>query len=299
MAGQGISGYGPPTPPMPGPPPSVGFAAGGPVMGPSNGSFIPGQYASMESRAPPQGTAWSPGQQQQSTGPQQEIPPWMMPQISGWGGASYQFAHEEWKDELPKGVDWGPTYGGELMGGRMAHKRGAEWATCRATGVHGTYKYKAVPGDEVDELVEEYLEVHPNPVKLVRTGPGRYIWGRHRLAVKLAEAKKGNKKLKLSTNGGMCWESFSKFFDSKTLDEMHLMLCAHPPNCGIAYEPWMTTQRWPAALGAPPHKPTIPFGQQGWLASLTCPIIRTAPASGVYELMPMIEPAADPRRPWN
>lgn len=125
------------------------------------------------------------------------------------------------------------------------------------------------------------------------------MWGRHKIVLKLSEAKKGNQKLKLSTNGGLFWESLSKFMERNMTSEMHLMLCAHPPNCGIAYEPWMTEQRWPAAWHAPPHRPTIPYGEEGWLGSLTCPIIRTAPVSGHWALMPMLEPAKDPRRPWR
>lgn len=89
-------GGGAPTPPMPGPPPP-GQHGGG--------AFYPGEYASLESREAPKGTLWSPGATQQ-TGPKQEIPPWMMPQVSGWGGASYQHAHEAYIQELPQGVEW-------------------------------------------------------------------------------------------------------------------------------------------------------------------------------------------------
>jgi len=280
-------GGGSPTPPMPHPPGQHG-----------GGTFVPGEYASLESREAPKGTLWSPGAAQQ-TGPKQEIPPWMMPQVSGWGGASYQFAHPEYREQLPQGVEWGPSYRGELMAGRMSHRRGAEWTTVRATGVHGNYTYKPVPGDEVDELLAEYLEVHPNPVKFVRVAPCTYIWGKYKLVLKKTEAKKGNAKLKLSTNGGLYWESLSKFMEKNMSDEVQLMLCAHPPNCGIAYEPWLTTQRWPAAWHEPPVKPTIPYGHEGWLNSLTCPIIETAPVSGHWSLMPVLEPCADPRRPWR
>jgi len=288
---------GPPTPPMPGPPP--GQVAAGVQPRDTGGAMYPGEYASLESRQAPQGTLWSPGAQQQ-TGPKQEIPPWMMPQISGWGGASYQHAHPEYKEAYTylSGVDWGPSYTGELLMGRMSHRRGSDWTTVHATGVHGEYKYKPVPGDEVDELLAEYLEIHPNPVKFVRVAPNVYIWGKHRIVLKKTEAKKGNAKLKLSTNGGLFWESLSKFMANNMSNEVQLMLCAHPPNCGIAYEPWLADQRWPRAFGAPPHRPTIPFGQAGWLNSLTCPIIRTEPVSGHWALMPMLEPCADPRRPW-
>merc|ERR1719191_2278706 len=109
------------------------------------------------------------------------------------------------------------------MGGRLAHSRGAEFSSVHAAGVCGRYTYTHVPGDEIDELLSRYLEMHPSPVRFVRVAPNTYIWGRHRCLLTVQEAARGNKKLEISVDGGLTWRSLNKFMEDNMSDEAQLM----------------------------------------------------------------------------
>ena len=58
-------------------------------------------------------------------------------------------------------------------------------------------KYKAVKGDRVDELMCELLAKNNCTVKVVRTGPGKYMFGTKNIMAKVI-----NDKLVIRVGGG-------------------------------------------------------------------------------------------------
>lgn len=143
---------------------------------------------------------------------------------------------------------------GVLPGHRLAHNRGAHggWCSVKASGAVGNYTYTSThPDDMVDNLLAKYLASHPTALRFTRLSPGLYLWGSKRLEIKVAESNLGYAKLKVKEAGEVAWEGLFKYVSREAEDETLLMLCAHPPNSGIAYLPGA----WPPCFyNTPPEE---------------------------------------------